>query len=468
MTDPVVVGIDLGSTSLKAYAATLDGRDLHLVHRPTPWYAPAPGQAEMRAEVLVERVAELLGELLATLGQRTGAVDVAAVGVAGMAETGVLVGADGSVDGPMLAWFDPRGGPELAAAPADFRAEFSRRTGLPVSAQAVAGKLLHRRAGGADLRGRTWLTAPELVAHALGGERVAEVSLAARTGLLDQDGGVPWPAALEVVGAGPDLLPPLVRAGAPCGDVSAEAGVGALRVALPGPLRGAALTVAGHDHLVAAAGAGAVDAGELYVSMGTAEALVRVLADQVPPDARERLADAGITAVPHVLRDRSVLLAGTRSGLLLRRVLALVGATDDGSRSWLDRAALALPVGVGPAAEGLEVAGAAGDDGVLRLAVGGDAVTPAVLLAAVLEHGNRVCAALLDAMAREVPPATRALVSGGWTRMESVRRARAAVLPPATWSARSEGTCHGAARFAAWATAGGPDAGPLPVFGEQK
>ena len=47
-------------------------------------------------------------------------------------------------------------------------------------------------------------------------------------------------------------------------------------------LRGATLTVAGHDHQVAAYGLGAATDGALLNSLGTAEALVRTVRPLAP------------------------------------------------------------------------------------------------------------------------------------------------------------------------------------------
>ena len=353
----------------------------------------------------------------------------------------------------------------MAGTPDEFRAQFPRRTGLPVSELASIAKILYLRGTGVDLAGMTWLNVPELVVHALGGDRVSELSLSSRTGLLDQDDARLWPAALDVLGVGPDLLPRAVSAGDVCGRAGTTAELGDLVVGLPRQIAGAALTVAGHDHLVAAVAAGAVAPGQLYDSMGTAEALVRVLDTGLSADARERLAAVGINVLRHVVRDRSVMLCGTRSGLLLRRVLQLVGVTDDDGRMALDRAVMALPPGGGPAAASVEITGARNDDGVLGVRASGDGLTPAVFFAAALEHGTQVCVELLGEMNREVPAPESTLATGGWTRMECVRRARSAALPRVSYSSRSEDTAFGAAIFGAYAAAAGADAGvPLTDF----
>lgn len=439
-----VVGIDMGSTSTKLLVATLDGRQVLVVSRRSPWTNLDHGRAEMPAERAIAVVRELAAEADERLdaGYR-----ILALGVSGMAEAGVLLDAEGTALAPIMAWFDPRGAEQILSTPDAFRAEFLGRTGLPVGPLASLSKLLHLRDEGIALAGKTFLNVPEFIVHALGGPRVAEYSLVSRTGLIDQDDSTPWQAALDVLGVDESILGTLVSAGESVGALSdAE---------MPAGFRGAALTVAGHDHLVSAVAAGATHTGQLYDSMGTAEALVRVLDDTLPFDARERLAHAGINCVRHVIPGKYVLLAGTKSGLLMRRVLQLLGITDATGRAAIDAAALALPV-VGTLADGgLEVAGAPNDDGVLKIVAQSDGLSPAELFAATLRHGNDVLAELMDVMDREVAPPTSTVLTGGWSSMASVVRSRSALLPEVTVSTHDEGTAYGAALFAAFAVSAG-------------
>ena len=287
----------------------------------------------------------------------------------------------------------------MASLPDDFRAEFPRRTGLPVSAMATLAKLLWMRSQGTPMVGR-WFSVPEYLVHRLGGAAAAELSLASRTGLLDQDTADIWPAAFDLLGASPTLLPPRVLAGTPLGRIDSSD--------VSPALRGAVLTVAGHDHPVAAVGSGSVGADEVFDSFGTAEALVRSFDGPLDADARDRLAGAGINAVQHVLPGRRVLLAGTKAGLLLRRTLTLLGAADPVAREALDREAFALGASVeGAATEafGATVSGSDNNDGVLRITVEGDDVGPAGLWLAALDHVITESERMLAVMAAEVGPA---------------------------------------------------------------
>lgn len=437
-----VVGVDMGSTSIKMLVASADGRQVLVASRRSPWVNLDHGRTEMPATTAVETVRELAAEAHAALAQE-GPYRVLALGVSGMAEAGVLLDGAGEAAAPIMAWFDPRGAEEIARTPEEFRAEFLGRTGLPVGPLASIAKILHVRDSGVDLAGRTFLNVPEYIVHALGGPRVAEYSLVSRTGLLDQDDSSPWAAAFDVLGAREELLGERVGAGTALGTLTDPR--------MPGPFRGAVLTVAGHDHLVSAVAMGATHSGQLYDSMGTAEALVRVLDGPLLFDARERLALAGINTVRHVLPGKYVLLAGTKSGLLMRRVLQLLGITDAAGRADIDDRVMALPVRGTLADGGIRVDGARNDDGVLKITANSDGLSPAELFAASLLHGNDVCAELMDVMDREVPAPTSTILTGGWSTMASIVRARELILPNVTVATHDEATAYGAALFAAFA-----------------
>jgi hypothetical protein len=95
------------------------------------------------------------------------------------------------------------------------------------------------------------------------------------------------------------------------------------------------------------------------------------------------------------------------------------------------------------------VGGARNDDGVLSLKVLADDVSPAELFNAVLRHGNDEIRLLVEAMDEIIPPARSTLLTGGWSGMRSVQRARSEALPNLTVSSREQETGYGAALLAA-------------------
>ncbi|MGA8979784.1 MAG: FGGY family carbohydrate kinase, partial [Pedococcus sp.] len=127
----LLAGLDVGTTSVKALLLTVDGTEVALGRVTTPWRTTASG-AETTAESILEAARTALARALAQVPDDR----VTALGVASMAEAGVLVGADDSPLVPVIAWHDHRDEAELQDLVAHVGAEtFSFRTGLPVWTQ---------------------------------------------------------------------------------------------------------------------------------------------------------------------------------------------------------------------------------------------------------------------------------------------------------------------------------------------
>jgi sugar (pentulose or hexulose) kinase len=448
-----VVGMDIGTTSAKATVLSASRRDTPHVALPTPWQAGPHGQTEIDPYRLLDVAVELLGRAVRAAESAWGPVRVRGLGVAGMAESGVLIGPAGRPVAPVIAWFDNRGSRELEQAVKDapqFAAGFERTTGLPYSAQASLAKLLWLRGAGypAD-RASTWLSVPEWIVFGLGGDLVREPSLASRTGLIDQGTGELWPAAAAAAGLPARILPDERPAGCPAGRLRHE---GADPAAA-----GAVLTVAGHDHPVAAIGAGVTGTGDLFNSAGTADVLARSLPGTLPETTRQAVVRAGWSAGRHVLPGTSLLLAGVSGGLLLRRVLAALGAEAAEARAALDRAS--LDVGDLPAGLSVTGDGRSQDEVLVRIA---DGATPAAIWAAAVRYTAGQARLMLDQIEQLVGPHRRAVAAGGWTRMDSVRAAKTAAIGSVSFSPVVQPGVTGAALLAAFAIAS--DGVPLADF----
>jgi sugar (pentulose or hexulose) kinase len=437
----LLVGIDVGTSACKA--AVVDGAGVEVAHgqAPTPWQA-VPTGAELDPEALLAAVASAAGDAIARApdGRVTG------IGVASVAETGMLLDAAGGVLHPPVAWHDSRGGPEAQALARDLP-DFSERTGLPASALCSLAKLKHLGARGAA----RWLNVAEWIVHRLGGRQVSELSLSSRTGLLDLDAAAPYADALAWGGLPGDLLAEVVWAGAETGRSDGAA--------LPGTA-GAALTVAGHDHLVAGVGVGVIAPGDVLDSCGTAEALVRV-APPLDAAARRRSVEGGVTVGWHVAEGRQALLAGVWSGLALREVLDELGAGEAG-REELSAGALAIAPGDAPALElhlhSLE-----------RPPVRLPAAAPVAVWRGAIDTVTREVEALIAHIDAVAGAHTKVVVTGGWARDAAVfdakRRFGAVEAPPVV-----EAGCRGAALLsgvAAGLYAGADDLPALSVIAKE-
>jgi sugar (pentulose or hexulose) kinase len=405
------LGIDVGTTSSKAAVVDTDGTEVAHGRTPMPWRA-VPTGAEIDASALLASALGAAREALAaTAGQ------VVAVGVSSMAETGVLLDRTGSPVLPAIAWHDSRGADEAERLAAELgRERFAAHTGLPPSALCTLAKHRWLRAHRPDeaARGVRWLNVAEYVVRRLGGDEVAELSLASRTGMLDIVRRSWWDEALAWGEAPAGLMPEPAPAGTPVGTVGARRGLERAE--------GAVLAVAGHDHLSAAVGARADGDGDVLDSCGTAEAFVRAVA----PLPRERIVPAvgaGVCVGCHVADDLHALLAALRSGAVLTRVLSLLGV-DTVRRDELEAAALDASADT----DGLELRGL--DDDSLTLAGIGREPSPAAAYRAALEAVGAAGADLLGRMTRIAGPARRLVVTGGWAEGPAARSVKARHLGP--------------------------------------
>ncbi|HET6533663.1 MAG TPA: FGGY family carbohydrate kinase [Actinoplanes sp.] len=432
-----VVGLDIGTTAAKALIRRRDRRSALLVQQPTPWRASPGGRTELDAAAVLRLAVDLIGRATRTAQSAWGTVVIRAVSVGGIGESGILLDPTGRPAGPAIAWFDRRGEAEVRRVRQEhpaFAERFPAVTGLPWTFQATIATLLWRARRQRIAPGSTWLSVPEWIVHGLGGERRREPSLASRTGLIEQRTGQPWADALALAELPDRLLPDATDAGRPAGFLR--------HPDVPAGAVGAVLSVAGHDHPVAAVGAG-VGPDDLFNSGGTADVLARTVPGTLDDARRARVVAAQWSAGRHVVPETTVLLAGVSGGLLLRRVLAALGAPHPPARDALDAAschAPALPPGLIVAGDGRT-----GDDVVIKVP---DGATPAAIWTAATRHTARLARTLLDDIEGIVGPHRQAVAAGGWTRMRSVRVAKAGAIDRLTFSAEPEPGATGAALLA--------------------
>ncbi|MEO3937639.1 FGGY family carbohydrate kinase [Dermatophilaceae bacterium Soc4.6] len=422
----VVVGLDVGTTSAKALVMSTDGLELAVGRAPTLWHQTRDG-VEADPDTIAAAAEQALGEALSAVP----GAQVLAIGVASMAESGVLVDAADRPLAPVIAWHDARDADLLTQLTHEIGGErFSTRTGLPLWTQWSLTKHRwlvdhHEPARGAVRR----YNIAEWVVRRLGGDAATELSLASRTGWLDLASGQPWDETLEWSQAPRAMLGDLRTAGSSWGAVPADH-----------PLvsaRGATLTVAGHDHQAAVVGAGAHGAGDELDSCGTAEALVRTIPTGLPSSAVAALATAGVTVGWHAVRDRWCVLGATQGGLVLQQVLADLGLRTEDLPA-LDAEALAAL----PGAAHLTVS----DDGHAVTATG--SVRPADRWRAATEAVTAQAARLSEQISTATGPRANLVVTGGWSHSTALMAAKTAALGALARSGATEAGARGAALLA--------------------
>jgi xylulokinase len=287
----VTVGIDIGTSSVKAVAADGDGNVVASARVPHPFRVPTPSRFEHDAE-RAWRAGP--GEALAALGD----VRPAGVSVAAMVPSLTAVDADGRPVTPGLLYGDERG-----------------RHGAVAGHPAESGELLAflRWTAGEAPHAHGFWPAQAVANHALAGEAVLDTTTAATAyPLFDWTA---WDEKLAgEVGVRTEQLPRLAPTGAECGRVGGP----------EGPALGSGCIDAFAEQLVA----GADEDGDVLVILGTTLIVWAVTEreDAIP----------GHYVIPHTAPGK-MLVGGPSNagGLFLNWATSLLGdapsPTDPGS-----------------------------------------------------------------------------------------------------------------------------------------
>jgi xylulokinase len=282
-----LLGIDVGTTGVRAAIFDASGTLLADASLPCPFDAPAHGWAQIRPDAWWRATTRVLAELAAR-SSLVGLDEITAIGVVGQAPTAALVDEAGDAAGPAILWLDTR---------ADVEA---RELGVP--AYYLGPKLLWLSRHGAPASAARWLLQSHaLLVHRLTGEAAIDPSTAALClPLFDLEARAWIPERCAELGLRPDQLPPVRPAHAIVGHVTPEA------ASATGLRAGTPVVAGGGDFAAATLGAGVIEEGEACLMLGTAGNL---LVPRRTPGKDPRLIHAH-----HVGADRWLSLGGTLSG----------------------------------------------------------------------------------------------------------------------------------------------------------
>lgn len=312
--DPVLVGIDIGTTHIKAAAFTPRGRLIQVTRVPTPTLRPSQGRAEYDPEAVWGAVRTCLLELPGQLR-----ASVTSVGIASMAEAGLLVGPAGDTPHPAIAWFDMRTTEQARHLMREIGAErLHAQTGLRVQPKHGLSKILWFQQHHPEWisPGYTWLSMAEYIAFRLTGMRRSCPSLAARTLAYDIATGTWSTDLIGTLGLPAELFPPLVPEGESLGGISSTV---ATECGLP---EDTPVALAGHDHPCAALATGVVGPGRLLISTGTAETLLGVIGSpRLTPEVFASNISQGPLPIPNTITLQASIPSSGASFEWVRREL---------------------------------------------------------------------------------------------------------------------------------------------------
>ncbi|MFG1887487.1 gluconokinase [Micromonospora sp. NPDC049051] len=268
---PVVIGVDIGTTSTKA--AAYDASGARLAHHSVgyPLDEPHPGYAEQDARHIHAAVLETIRTVVAELDR-----PVAGLSFSTAMHSLMGLDPDGRPLTPSVTWADSRASRQaerLRAAPSGLA--LHRRTGTPVHPMAPLPKLLWFAEQQPVLFGRVayWVGVKDWVLLRLCDTLVTDHSVASATGLLDLR-QLSWDEeALGIAEITAEQLPQLVSTTTVLPGLTAET---AEATGLPRDTR---VVVGAGDGPLANLGLGAVAPGVMACSIGTSGAM-RVMVER--------------------------------------------------------------------------------------------------------------------------------------------------------------------------------------------
>lgn len=264
--DPLLIGVDVGTSSVRAIAFDARGRKIATAAHPTPMTAVDSG-GEYDPDAIFTATLGALAEVGGALAGRP----VAGIGVASIGESCVLLGDDGRSLAPSITWYDKRTAAEARRVAETVGADrVFEISGHAVDPIFTLTKLLWMRDRWptAFAKARHVLMMADWIAFRLSGEAATDPTLASRTlyfdirrhawseemlALADRDTGFPAPLAASGTALAP-LRP----------EIAAATGLAGSPV----------IAVGGHDHIIGAFAAGLSKPGTVVNSIGTAEAVI--------------------------------------------------------------------------------------------------------------------------------------------------------------------------------------------------
>ena len=260
------LGIDAGTTSLKAGLFDDGGRMLATAGDEYALRTPEPIRAELDAEAYWSALVVVVRRVLAQAGARGS--DVVAMTVSSQGETVVPVSAAGTPIGPAIVWLDNRASDEADELAARFdRETVYATTGVPAVVPTwTACKLLwwKRHAEPLYRSAARFLLVEDFLLHRLTGRFVTEGGVQCTTLLYDIVRHSWWQPMLDLLELTPDRLGELASPGEVVGTLRPEA---AAALGLPAAVR---VVAGGMDQGAGAVGVGNVAPGMVSESTGGA------------------------------------------------------------------------------------------------------------------------------------------------------------------------------------------------------
>jgi xylulokinase len=325
-----LLGIDVGSTNLKAVLFDLHGKLIAKRETPTICEHPDathPEWAVWQPHQIWSGIATCVKGVLAQAPN----YEIAGVSVTGMGMDGVPIDKDGNTLYPFISWHCPRTEPQHAWWTKTIGPdEQFARGGNQLWVFNTALRLLWMRENEPAILDKTWkwLLIEDFVNYMLCGEVATDYTMASSTLLFDQRTHTWNDDFIKRANIDKGLLCDPRQAGTLLGMVHAKA------AAVTGLKVGTPVVLGGHDFCCGCLPTGAFDPGVLLDVMGTWEMVVTAINEPVLTPQVQRM---GVLVDSHVARNRYTVMGATVAADMaewFKREIGPGTATEDPKAAW--------------------------------------------------------------------------------------------------------------------------------------
>jgi xylulokinase len=338
---PVLLGLDIGTTSTEGILIDTDGGTLATLSRPSELISLHANWAEEDPELWWSNVVAVIRGLREQT--RLSGKEIAAVGVSGMVPALVLLDRNGRVLRRSMQQNDARATEEIEAMRRRFDTQrFFELTGGSINQQLIAPKLqwIAHYEPEVFRSIATVFGSYDFIAHRLTGSRTVEHNWALESGLMEFGRRQFTEELIEPAGIDPSALPPIRASHEVVGTVTSE------MASATGLAKGTPVVAGCADHVASAYAAGAADDGELVLKLGGAG---DILLSTAKPVTDPRLFIDYHVIPGHYFSNGCTAASGSLLKWIARELAA--GEQENASHAnlslyaWLDRLAAAIPPG---------------------------------------------------------------------------------------------------------------------------
>ncbi len=340
MPDDFILSVDIGTSATKAVLFDTDAKQVAIVRKHYPIFAPNKGWSEQEPDVIFNAVSEALREIVQLLpaGER-----IQGVAFSSQLYSVLAVDAEGNPLSNSLTWSDTRSA-EIARSISQHSeaASIYRRTGCPIDAIYPLSKIQWLKENLRVPEKAKFISIKEYVIFRLTGRHLVDWSIASATGLFDIRHHHWDETALSLLSITPANLSELVPPRHIITDWDHEV---AELIGIPSDT---SLIVGGGDGPLASLGVGAYQSDRVAVNVGTSAAARSVIPEaQVDPEGRlwTYVVDEGLWVIGGIVSSGGIVYDWA-----LKNFLSGTTKTEDGDSTTpihelADRLASAVPPG---------------------------------------------------------------------------------------------------------------------------